>query len=790
MIELDIAVGRSADSQKWKNTRMTWDELVKKLSKPVVTNETLKEFLAATRDEQGRIKDVGGFVGGFLSGSRRKAKNVMHRQVIALDLDFAGLGFWDSFTMLYDCAAVCHGTHKHSPEAPRMRLIIPLDREVSAEEYSAISRKIAGTLNIDLFDPTTFEPERLMFWPSCPSDVSYYFEQQEGEPLCADEVLNQYRDWMDSSQWPVASSASAKIRDGIKQQQNPTEKQGIVGIFCRTYSISEAIDNFLSDIYTSAGAGRYTYSKGTTAGGLVVYDDMFAYSHHGTDPCGSNLVNSFDLVRIHLYGHLDRDALHNGSNTASYKEMTRVALENKEIKRQIAAEKLETVANDFADELTGEPADLSWTEKLDIDKSGKYQSTANNLNLILEHDPRLKGSFRQNIFENKKYVVSSTPWRVVDQPEPVLNVDFAGVRNYIECVYNISGVSKIDDALELEFQRRTFHPVREYLSKLRWDGVSRIDTLLPDYLGVEKNVYTVECMRITLAGAVSRVLHPGCKFDTVLTLIGPQGCGKSTFFRKLGKNWFSDTFVGVTGKEAFEQIQGQWIIEMAELSGIRKAEIESVKHFITKQEDTFRQAYARTSERYLRQCIFVATTNNYEFLRDPTGNRRFLPIDVDMDAAIKSIFDISDYDIDQIWAEALELHKKGQKLYLTGEAEAMSFKEQKAHSEMDERTGLIEAYLQVKVPSDWNKRDLHERRAYLTDFKSGSVEEGAVERKEICIAEIWCECLGKSRDEMDRYKTREINDILRSLPGWRMSGSLKNFGPYGRQKFYNKLFAH
>lgn len=790
MLELDIAIGRSADSQKWKNTRMTWTELVKKLSKPVVTNETLKEFLAATRDEQGRIKDVGGFVGGFLSGSRRKAKNVMHRQVLALDLDFAKLDFWDEFTMLYGCAAVCHGTHKHSPEVPRLRLIIPLDREVSADEYCAISRKIAGSLNIDLFDPTTFEPERLMFWSSCPSDVEYYFEQQDGEPLVADEVLNQYRDWTDSSQWPVASSMSAKIRDGIKTQQNPLEKQGIVGTFCRAYSISEAIDHFLSDVYTSAGQGRYTYAKGTTAGGLVVYDDMFAYSHHGTDPCGANLVNSFDLVRIHLYGHLDRDALHNGANTASYKEMARIALEDKTIKRQIASEKLEALTDDFDEVLTGEAQDLTWTEKLDIDKSGKYQSTANNINIILENDPRLKGAFRQNVFENKKYVVNSTPWRKVTDPEPVLNVDFAGVRNYIECVYGITSVSKIDDALELEFQRRTFHPVREYLSKLKWDGVERVDTLLQDYLGVSDNIYTRECMRITVAGAVSRVLHPGCKFDTVLTLIGPQGCGKSTFFRKLGKNWFSDTFVGVTGKEAFEQIQGQWVIEMAELSGIRKAEIESVKHFITKQEDTFRQAYARTSERYLRQCIFVATTNNYEFLRDPTGNRRFLPIDVDMQKATKSIFDISDYEIDQIWAEALEIQKKGQKLYLTGEAEAMSVKAQKEHSEMDERTGLIEAYLSVNLTDDWSKKDTHERRAYFSDIKTGLIPEGGIERREVCIAEIWCECLGKSRDEMDRYKTREINDIIRSLPGWRMGGGLKNFGPYGRQKFYIKIFAH
>ena len=312
--------------------------------------------------------------------------------------------------------------------------------------------------------------------------------------------------------------------------------------------------------------------------------------------------------------------------------------------------------------------------------------------------------------------------------------------------------------------------------------------MLHDFFGAEQNIYTAEALRKMLVAAVARVYEPGKKFDLVLVLVGhSQGSGKSSFIKRIGKDWFSDTFLTVAGKEALEQIQGSWIIEMAELSGLKKAEVEAVKHFITKQEDTFRPAYTRTAETYYRQCVFFGTTNSKDFLRDPSGNRRFMPIDVhdvklvDNPALAKFLED--DDELDQMWAEAKHLYRQGETLYLSREAEEIARVEQANHSETDERRGLIENYLDFKLPEDWNDLNLLERREFLADPTKG----GKSQKDFVCIAEIWCECLGKDRDSMSRYNTREVNDIMRSLPNWEPHNSTKNFSIYGKQKYYQRI---
>lgn len=784
---LSIAVGLNVSSKIWKNTKITWSNLVQKLATPVVTAETYKRFISATKEEQGKIKDVGGFVGGFLTNGRRDKANVLYRQLITLDIDFSHENFWWDFTMLFDCAAVIHSTHKSCPEKPRHRLIIPLDREVSQEEYQAIARKVAGDLNIDLFDQSTFDVNRLMFWPSVSSDMEYYFEFQDGPFLEADYILGLYDDWHDTSEWPTATDSTDVIMQAIKKQEDPEDKKGIIGVFCRTYTIQEAIETFLSDVYTPAGEGRYTYINGSTAAGLIVYDDKFAYSHHGTDPAGGRLCNAFDLVRIHKFGHLDTGKEKEDKDKKSFTAMEEFASKDSTTKKHIAEEKFAEAKFEFAEEAKAEVPeeyDTSWTEELDANTKGEYDNSANNLNIIIQHDQFLKDVFKLNIFDNKRYVTRSLPWRKVDTVEPLRDVDYSGVRNYIECVYGIVSSQKVDDALALEFEKKKFHPIREYMCAQKWDGIPRVNTLLIDYFGAEDNAYTRAAIRKTLVAAVARVFEPGIKFDTALILVGEQGTYKSTFVKKLGMEWFSDTFTTVQGKESFEQIQGAWLIEMAELSGLKKAEVESIKHYISKREDMFRPAYGRTVETYKRQCVFFGTTNNKDFLRDPTGNRRFMPIDVRPEYATKSVNDdLTQDEVNQIWAEAYQLYLAKEPLYLVGDEDIIAKIEQHKHSEADERKGIIEEYLNTKFPDDWDKMDLYDRRRWLEDPLS---KNGTAQKDFVCIAEVWCECLGKDKTEMSRYNTREVNEILRSLPEWEAITSTKNFAIYGKQKYYKR----
>lgn len=786
-MNLNIAVGLSATSKNWKNISISWSNLVQRLSKPIITNETYKQFINASKDEQSKIKDVGGFVGGFLTNGKREKSSVLYRQLVTLDIDFSHENFWWDFTMLFSCAAVIHSTHKSCSEKPRHRLIIPLDREVSQDEYQAIARKIAGDLNIELFDASTFDVNRLMFWPSVSSDSNYYFEYQDGEFLEADYILGLYNDWHDSSEWPVMPNSLDVIKQSIKKQEDPEEKKGIIGLFCRTYTIQDAIASFLSDVYEPAGENRYTYINGSTAAGLIVYDDKFAYSHHGTDPASGRLCNAFDLVRIHKYGHLDTGREKNEQDKKSFKAMEEFAAKDSLTKTRIAEEKLAEAKLDFADDYelqNTKDYDNSWVAELKATTKGEYESSANNLNIIFQHDPCLSGAFRLNTFDNKRYVTKSMPWRMISGIEPFRDVDYSGVRNYIECVYGITSSQKVDDALALEIEKSKFHPIVDYIKQLSWDNTERIDTLLIDYFGAEDNLYTRAAIRKMLCAAIARIFNPGVKFDMVLILVGPQETYKSTFIKRLGKKWFSDTFTTVQGKEAFEQIQGAWLIEIAELSGLKKAEVESIKHYITKCEDSFRPAYGRVIETYKRQCVFFGTTNSKDFLRDPTGNRRFLPIDVRPNYAKKNVAnDLTEQEVDQIWAEAYILYKEGEPLYMTGEEDRIAKIEQHKHSERDERRGIIENYLNQKYPSDWETMDLYDRRKWLEDPLA---KNGEVQKNFTCVAEIWCECLGKEKDQMTRYNTRDLNDILKALSEWETSTSTKNFSIYGKQKYYKR----
>lgn len=779
-MQIDLALGSSRKQKTWRNKKMEWSDLVKKFEVTHRTVETYAQYCNASKERQSEIKDIGGFVGGYLKdGKRTPVTNVEHRQLITLDIDLGHKDIWSDFIMIHDCEALIYSTHKHCSDHPRLRIVIPLDRPVTREEYEAIGRKMAADIGINYFDPTTFQPQRLMYWPSTSSDGEYYFEHQTGNWLNADIVLASYHNWRDISSWPMPDTEHSLIRSDLKKQGDPSEKPGLIGAFCRAFDIKTAIAEFIPEEYTDAGEDRLTYTGGSTAAGAILYNNgTFLYSHHSTDPAGGRLVNSFDLIRIHKFGGEDVDPTMPINKLSSFKAMMAYASTCAEVIQEIGI---------FDDPIEEEPEEEEtedqWRKRLKVNKAGDYEPTINNIALIIKNDDELKGKIRYNEFESNIYLMEDVPWGVVAKPRPFIDADDAGLRHYVERVYKIFHTSKMIDAVGIIARKNSFHPVRDFINREKWDGVSRIETLLCDYQGAANTAYVRTVTRKTLVAAVARVFEPGIKFDYMLTLVGAQGLKKSTLFDKLGNSWFSDSFTTVQGKEAYEQLQGSWIIEVAELSGFKKAEAETVKHFITKRVDRFRVAYGVRVESFARQCIFVGTTNEVYFLKDYTGNRRYWPVVING----KGNEGIDTIPINQIWAEAKHYYDLGEKIYLEeGEMEIDAKNTQASHYEQDERTGLIERFLDTLLPKDWNKMQRFERIQYLAS--DDEIEEaGITERDKVCVAEIWCEVLKNDYKDMNSGNTKFIHQILTNISGWEKGKTDKVFPIYGRQRTYARV---
>ena len=780
---LTIAVGDSRKSVSWKNKDQPWSELAARLSITQRTAETEDEYTAFPKNKKDEIKDVGGFVGGVLKNGRRKSDSLMFRYLITLDMDSIPEGDdpWFTFLLAYDCAAVMYSTHSHTTRAQRLRLVIPVSRKLTPDEYAAISRRVAGDIGIDLCDDTTYEAHRLMYWPSTPIDGEYRYELNDGPWLDADLVLATYKDWRDASEWPVSSRKTEIMRRMAKKQGDPTEKPGVVGAFCRVYSIEDAIEQFLPEVYApSLAESRYDYIPADSSAGLVVYDDgKFAYSHHATDPVSGKLCNSFDLVRLHLFGDLDDAAAPSTpvNRLPSYITMCEHVINDKEVSKNLVMFSLREVASLFDDD----EADTTWLELLKPGAKGKIEATVENILVILTHDPDICNSFYYDEFRKRPVVGGDLPWQLFSQRASDVwsDSDDAGVRLLLEKRYRIDSAVKAHDAVDLAMLQFRRHPVREYLQGLKWDGVKRADTLFIDYLGAADNVYTREVTRKALIGAAARILDPGCKHDHMLVLIGPQGCRKSTTLAKLGKKWFSDSLYTLSGKDAYEQLQGWWIIELSEMAAARKAELEQIKQFVSKQADSFRAAYARRAEDHPRQCAFFGSTNDEEFLRDPTGGRRFWPVVV-TDAGRTLADGLTDEIIDQIWAESVVRFNAGEAWYLSGEVEELARGVQAAHTERNGKQGLIEDFLELLLPEAWDDQPLDSRLDFLNGGFAGS-EPGTERRKRVCALELWLELFGGNTNNYTQACARELTAILRQIGGWKFYGSAPCGKPYGKQ---------
>jgi len=372
---------------------------------------------------------------------------------------------------------------------------------------------------------------------------------------------------------------------------------------------------------------------------------------------------------------------------------------------------------------------------------------------ILKNDEYIKDIGRLNEFTGDFEVFKTPPWRKqTDNNKLWTEYDEAQLRNYLSINYGIENQNRLQDVLVQIFYQSSYHPIKEYLSKLQWDGKQRLESVFIDYLGAEDNKYARTVTRKILVAAVARIFEPGKKFDYALILVGKQSINKSFLLRKLGKDWFNESINTFNGDEALMKLRGSWICELAELTAFSNSDLEQTKAFISAQVDIYRPKYEKFVKRFPRQCVFFGTTNNMEFLKDPTGSRRFWPLLVKIENQKKDPHtEFTDEIVDQIWAEAVQFYKNGEQLYLDDkdvEREALLLQE--FHSEDNGLTGIIEEFIKT--------------------------------REKVCSRQIWYECL-KHKKEPTAKDIRYINEILRKI-GW--DEYRGHFGQYGFQRGFIK----
>lgn len=402
--------------------------------------------------------------------------------------------------------------------------------------------------------------------------------------------------------------------------------------------------------------------------------------------------------------------------------------------------------------------------KIEYDKEGKekgrkIQQTVRNFEIIMENDYRFSQKIKFDEFSQQAHLKGEVPWEHESTDRAWGSRDDSALFSILQSDYGMKSRNDYFDAIKNVSMRNKFHPVRDILNSLQWDGSERIRGLLPDYLGVEDTDYCYQVARLWMLGAVARVYDPGCKFDYTMIFTGPQGLGKSTFLKMMALNdaWFNDSLDSLDSDKAAQSLMGSWIIELAELKSLARTAggVESVKRFLTAAQDKYRVPYERRADIFLRQCVFAGTTNKSDFLQDETGNRRFLIVQTGVNEPKKSLFAPEAVeDIRAAWSQAVHIWKSEQpELILPDSCRDEARRLQDESMADDGKVGIITKFLEDK--------------------------------KRTCVLEIWSEAL-KESGRPQKWQSSEISDIILSTPGWERVKSPTNFKEYGKQKLFQR----
>lgn len=758
----DIAFGTKRTDRQPKNVQWDWSELVHRLENVLYCEHTMEQYKMMSKKQRIEAKDVGYFIGGLCTG-----RKVAVRQIIALDIDEVKEDTLENLrTLLKGTSYVIHSTHSSTPDEPRYRVIAPLTRGLLHDEYGALMRILHQKFDVPL-DVATFDFNRIMFLPSLPKDAKYFFETGSGEPLKISDFLGDETNWTDLSDVEVPKKARV---------QDPKTKGGIVGAFCSQIDIRHAIDVYLKDVWKKESNGRYTYIGSTTTSGGVIYEDKYLYSNHSTDPYLGRCHNAYDAIRLYKFGE--------GKKGEAAMLALCETLGIRPDSGRLHSLTIEAMAD--------EEAQTILKERLDIDeKTGALRKSLKNAETILNYDPEIKDIFGYDLFSEMPILKRVPFWRtfdIVTENEDckdiqtyteMSDIDESYLRLYFEEKYDFDARPVLMDALNITEHKNAFHPIRDFLNSLQWDGVERLATIFIDCFGVQDTLYTREVGIKFFVGAVRRVFIPASKMDYIPVLVSEEGLGKSKFIRRMAKLWGSDTFYTFSGsKEAYEQLRGVWIMEIPELNGVQSRGTNSRKAFVTKGEDRYRSAYLKYTKTYKRQCVFIASSNDMVFLDDPAEDgRRWWGLCCNKDNITISVH--SDEFLERVnlyWAEAVHYYLQGVLPVLSPQAEEEAKFQRRIHKAENVEQGALIDYLNMPVPENWHEKDVFEKRNY---YKYEKAAWHGTPRKYICNAEVAREFFDLERGEVTKYKGREIAEAIRQTGLFEQHGNSKRFGDYG-----------
>ena len=808
-----ISVARSYNSKAWKPKKISWSELVSKFYAVKRTDEDIEDYFRMTSDEKTEIKNAAGaFVGGRLDGTLRSNTTLQARDLLTLDIDSATPEQAKEFKAIAEKYTGCiYTTHSHTPMSPRFRYVAPLSRSVSSAEYVAICEYLVNNVfAADYVDLCSTRPAQLMFFPTAAKNGFFDCKDFTGEIFDADKILETAKK---NPKWEDTARALAA------KQANPLEKEGVIGEFCRAFSIIDVLTDpeLLGDQYeATTDPKRYLLKGSHSVPGVIVYpykssdgsiiEDAFMYSHHAKDPTCNTLCNAFDAYRIHKFGDLDTEeslkkAIKGIRDMPKMQEALK-ALRKKQMEKDFADdEDIDLSGYDVqepkaeADDPTAQEPETEKKKHLDIvfeineklvkrgQNDPRPANIKSNFDRILLEDPVFSG-LRKNLFLDRIEIEGKLPWRNKEMQRRYGNVwcdsDLVAALSYIARYYgDMHNKQMLEDSIETVADKRAFHPIIEKLSQLpAWDGVKRAESIFIDYLGAEDSAYTRAVTMKTLQALVERVKSPGSKYDYMIILDGGQGIGKTTMFDRLSLGYHTDTLSlrdMDNLQKAYEQTQGAWIVEVSELAGAKKAEVEFIKAFVSRREDKCRKAYGRYVDISPRQFALVGTTNETsDYLRDPTGNRRFYPVHCygikDEDGKVDIYYAYKHFTAEvvaQVWAEVLQsLKDEPFSAELPANLKSEAESRQAEMTEKDDRLELVQKYVDMLVPPEWYMSyDEDQKRQYTQRYLKDTLDEnddmGTEPLKYITPTHLWQYAFEQPIVKLDNFQTRSMGKLLK-----------------------------